>query len=141
MKYLTRRYSNNNRDLWEDFENFFNASPFFNSNYPLYQFDNGAYRPAVDLYEDESNYLVRAEIPGFKKKELKVELKEDQLVLKGERKEQGEDGKSTVSFHRSVSLPTAIEAKNISAKYESGLLTVTIPKAETAKPRQIEINN
>ena len=140
MKYLTRRYSNNNRDLWEDFENFFNASPFFGSSYPLLKAE-AAYRPAIDLYEDDSNYFVRAEIPGFKKKDLQVELERDQLVLSGERKDKEEKGKSTVSFRRSVSLPATIESKNIAAKYENGLLTITIPKAEAAKPLQIEINS
>ena len=137
MKYLTRRYLNNDRDLWEDFENFFNASPLFNSAYPA---DNASYRPAVDLYEDDANYFVRAEIPGFSKKDLQVELESDRLVLQGERKEMGED-KSTVSFQRSVSLPSTIEAEKIAAKYENGLLTVTVPKAEAVKPLQIEINS
>ncbi|QXD24012.1 Hsp20/alpha crystallin family protein [Opitutia bacterium ISCC 51] len=140
MKYLTRRYSNNNRDLWRDFENFFNSTPFYNSSYPQYK-SNGTFRPAVDLFEDESNYFVRAEIPGFKKKELEVNLERDRLMLKGERKNKGEGEKSTLSFHRSVNLPSTIESKRIEAHYENGMLTVTIPKAESAKPRKIEINS
>ncbi len=140
MKYLTRRYSNNNRDLWRDFEDFFNTSPFYNSSYPQHK-SSSAFRPAVDLFEDESNYFVRAEIPGFKKKELEVNLERDRLTLKGERKKKGEGEKSTLSFHRSVTLPNTIESKKIEANYENGMLTVTIPKAESAKPRKIEINS
>ena len=141
MKYLTRRYSNNHRDLWADFENFFNASPFFNSSHSLSQAESSGNRPAVDLFEDESNYFVRAQIPGFKKKELEVELEKDRLVLKGLRKEKEDGAKSAVSFHRSVSLPRTIDSKKIVAKYKNGVLTVTIPKAEAAKTRQIDINS
>ena len=141
MKYLTRSYSNNHRGLWEDFENFFNASPFFNSSYPVFKSESGSYQPAVDLYEDDAKYFVRAEIPGFKKKEIKVEFEGGRLQLKGERKEKGESGERAVSFQRSVRLPSSIEATSIGAKYENGLLTITIPKAEAAKPRQIEIKN
>lgn len=140
MKYLTRRYSNNNRDLWRGFESFFNTAPFYNSSYPQHK-SNSTYRPAVDLFEDESNYFVRAEIPGFKKKELEVNLEGDRLMLKGEQKKKGEGEKSTLSFYRSVNLPSTIESNKIEAHYENGMLTVTIPKAESAKPRKIEINS
>lgn len=111
MKYLTRRYPDTNNELWEDFESFFNApSPFMPSFNSLFNWDSNAYRPAVDLYEDEANYFVQVEIPGFDRKEIDVELEKDRLVLKGARKTGDKDAKSEVSFHRSVTLPDSVKA-------------------------------
>jgi HSP20 family protein len=141
MNYLTRRYSNTNNDLWGDFEHFFNASPFFTSTNPFFNWNNPSNQPAVDLYEDDSSYFVQAELPGFDRKEIQVELEKDRLILQGTRKEKNKDGKSVASFHRSVSLPDSVKTKAITAKYDNGLLTVTIPKAEAAKPLRIEIKN
>ena len=142
MKYLTRKYPNNNYGLWRDFEDFFSApTPFMPSFGALSNWNNQLHQPAIDLFEDESHYFVQAELPGFKRKEINVELENDRLVLKGMRKENGKDGEAEISFNRSVTVPNSVKADKVSAKYENGLLTVTIPKADEVKPRRIEVNS
>jgi HSP20 family protein len=104
--------------------------------------DNGGWnRFAVDLYEDKDNYYVRAELPGFDRKEFNVEMVDDYLTISGTRKEFGADGKETRSatFSRSVAIPEAVQADKVSAAYEDGVLTVTLPKREEAKPRKITV--
>lgn len=129
----------NGRQFWGDFDSFFNApSPFLPS---FFDWNDDARRPAIDLFEDESSYMVQAEVPGYDRKEITVELEKDRLVLKGSRKVNGDDEKSEVSFHRSVTLPDSVESDNVKANYENGVLTVTIPKAEALKPRQIEVKS
>ena len=141
MKYLTREKSNSGNYLWRDFESFFYSPPFFGSNNPLFQWESSSNSPALDLYEDESNYFVQAELPGFDRKEIQVELDKDRLLLKGTRKGKGKEDTSEVSFHRSVTLPQSVKSKKITAVYENGLLTVTVPKAEAIKPRRIEVKS
>ncbi|MCB1120199.1 MAG: Hsp20/alpha crystallin family protein [Verrucomicrobiae bacterium] len=142
MKYLTRRYPNNDNSLWGDFEAFFNApspfSPAFNS---IFEWEPSMRRPAIDLYEDDGNYYVQAELPGFDRKEIEVELEQNRLVLKGARKVKEGDKKSEITFNRAVTIPDSVLADKVSAKYDNGVLTVTIPKAETAKPLRIEVKS
>ena len=136
------RYHNPLRkfDLWSDFDRFFDLSspsfPRFNS---IFDWGTQPEQPALDLYADESNYFVQAEIPGYDRKEIEVELERDRLVLKGSRKSTREDVESEVTFHRSVTLPEDVNAKAIEARYKNGILTVTVPKAEAVKPRKIKI--
>ena len=92
----------------------------------------------TDLYEDDAHVYARFELPGFRKNELSVALENSVLTLSVERKAANEDEES-VSLARSVTLPEGIEADKISAKYEDGVLTVTLPKAPELKPRAIEI--
>lgn len=104
--------------------------------------------PAVDLYEDKDNIIVKAELPGMKKEEINVSLHEGTLLLSGERKIEREEGKGETyrserfsgHFQRSVTLPTAVDATRVGASYKDGILTITLPKSEEAKPKQIEVN-
>lgn len=97
--------------------------------------------PAVDLYEDKDHLFFRAELPGLDKKDIHVELTDGVLTLSGERKSFGKDGeeKTSSKFSRSVSVPTKVEQEKISAAYENGVLTVTLPKAEEVKPKRVAI--
>jgi HSP20 family protein len=97
----------------------------------------GAQVPS-DLYEDDANLYARFELPGFKKDELAIELENSVLTLSAERKAQ-KDGEAEVSLSRSVSLPDGIDAEKVSARYEDGVLTVTLPKTPERKPKAIEI--
>lgn len=107
----------------------------------------GGWAPAVDVTQDKENVYVRAELPGMKKDEIEVTLHEGIVSLSGERKSETEEKSDQVyrseryfgRFHRSVALPTAVDAEKITASYKDGVLTVTLPKAEEAKPRQIEV--
>jgi HSP20 family protein len=104
--------------------------------------------PAVDLFEDKDNFVVKAELPGMKKEDIEVSVHEGVLTISGERKEEKEhkDAESYRSeryfgrFHRTVSLPTAVMAEKVAAHYKDGILTVSLPKAEEAKPKQIPVN-
>lgn len=97
--------------------------------------------PRVDLYEDKENFHVRVELPGLKRDDIQVELGEGVLTLSAERKRFGPDGeaKETSRFSRSLSVPARVQEDNIGARYEDGILTVTLPKAEEVKPKRIAV--
>jgi HSP20 family protein len=103
--------------------------------------------PAVDVYEDKDSLLVKAELPGLKKEDIEISLHDGFLTLTGERKhEEKREGAEVYRserwvgrFNRSISLPCSVEADKITATYNEGVLTVTLPKAEEAKPKQIPI--
>lgn len=103
----------------------------------------------IDLYQDKEAFLVRAELPGFRKENLSVEVNDGILTVSGHRKTEaktegaetapkGVTGERRVS--RSISLPEQVKVEAIEAKYENGVLTITLPKREEAKPRQIAID-
>jgi HSP20 family protein len=103
--------------------------------------------PAVDVYEDKDNFVVKAELPGMKKEDIEVTLHDGSLSLSGERKseEKWEDAEVYRAerffgrFQRTVALPGAVDAGKIKAQYRDGILTVTLPKSEEAKPKQIDV--
>ena len=104
--------------------------------------------PAVDVLESKDAYLVRAELPGMKKEDIKVEIKDGALVLSGESKsEKPAEGveyrhveRVAAKFWRSFSLPETAKQDGIEATYKDGILEIRVPKAEQAKPRQIEVS-
>jgi HSP20 family protein len=92
----------------------------------------------ANLYEDDASVYARFELPGFRKDELSVELENSVLTLSVKRKGE-KDGENEVSLNRSVTVPDGIDASKVSAKYEDGVLTVTLPKTPERKPKAIEI--
>ncbi len=100
-----------------------------------------ANRFAVDLFEDKDNTYLRAELPGVDRKDINVEVVEDYLTISGSRKVFAPDGKTSesVEFSRSVAIPDTVQADKVAAAYENGVLTVTLPKCEEAKPRKISV--
>ena len=107
----------------------------------------GAWAPPVDIFEKQDNLVIRAEIPGVEMKDVDVRIENGVLTLHGERKQQAEVAEGNAyrmervygAFTRSFSLPTTIDAAKVTATYKDGVLEVIVPKAETAKPKQIEI--
>ena len=107
-----------------------------------------AWLPPVDILESKEAYLIRAEVPGMKKEDFSLEVKEHQLTLTGEKKR--EEVAKDVAYHRaerlggkftrSFYLPQAVNQNDISATYRDGILEIQVPKADEAKPRQIAIN-
>jgi HSP20 family protein len=95
----------------------------------------------VDLYEDKDHTYVRAELPGVNRADINVEMVEDYLTISAVRKTPGADGKGekSFSFSRSISIPEAVQADRVAATYENGVLTVTLPKREEAKPKKITV--
>lgn len=90
----------------------------------------------VDLYEDKENSYVRAELPGVNRDDINVEMVDGFLTINATRKQKDD----TFTLNRSVSIPEAVQADKVSATYENGVLTVTLPKQEQAKPRKIAIS-
>lgn len=103
--------------------------------------------PAVNVAEDNDNVYITAEMPGIDPKDIDLTVEEDSVVIKGERKleEEGEGisyhrrEREGGSFNRTITLPTKIVAEKASAQVRNGVLTLTLPKAEEAKPKKIEI--
>ena len=104
--------------------------------------------PLVNLTEDKDNYFVRAELPGLKAEELNIAVAGNNLTISGERKIPSEG--DTVNYHRRereaglfnriIALPPDVEVDNVEAGLVDGVLTVTIPKVEVARPKQITVN-
>lgn len=103
--------------------------------------------PLINLEETKDAYILRAELPGMDRKEIKLSLTEKALSLSGERRWEKKDDSSTVHraeifcgrFQRTISFPSEIDPQNATARYENGILTVELPKSERAKPREIDI--
>jgi len=107
----------------------------------------GAWAPPVDILERQDHLVIRAEVPGIRKEDMDVRIENGVLTLHGERKEE-KDVKDVSahlvervygSFTRSFSLPTTVDATKVTATYKDGVLEVTVPKVETAKPKSVEI--
>lgn len=107
-----------------------------------------AWKPAVDIYEDERGFHVDAEVPGVKPEDIKVNVENNVLTISGERKldgEQNKDGYHRVerfygAFSRSFALTDKVNVDAIDAKYENGVLRLTLPKRPEAAKREIAIN-
>lgn len=106
-----------------------------------------SWAPPIDIYETADAYRVVAELPGFNPDEVDVTVNEGTLTIKGERKFYNEVNEESFhrierrfgAFQRLVSLPQQVQAEKVEASFDKGVLTVSIPKAEQAKPRRIEI--
>lgn len=93
----------------------------------------------VDLYEDKDNTYVRAELPGVTRDAISVEIVDGSLSIQASRKDKSGEGENTVSFNRLVSIPDDVQADKVSAAYENGILTVTLPHTEKSKPKKISV--
>jgi HSP20 family protein len=91
----------------------------------------------VDVYEDGDNTYVRAELPGVKREDIAIEMVADSLTITAQRKEADEE--ESFSFSRSLSVPEHVQADKVSASYEDGVLIVTLPKWDEAKPKKISV--
>ncbi|HTY59612.1 MAG TPA: Hsp20/alpha crystallin family protein [Bacteroidota bacterium] len=106
-----------------------------------------AWVPAVDIAERENDFLVKMELPGVAKEDVKITMQEGILTVKGEKKQEKESKGSDYhrveraygSFQRSFSLPMAVRSGEIDASFSGGVLSITLPKAEEARPKQIDV--
>ncbi len=107
----------------------------------------GVWSPAVDIYETEDSIVLKAELPGIKREDISVEIKDNVLVLKGEKKferDVKEENyhrmeRSYGAFQRSFTLPNIVDKDKVKARYKDGVLEVILPKAEEAKPKHIKV--
>jgi len=103
--------------------------------------------PAVDVTEDDKEFLVQADLPGVDPKDVAIDLKEDVLTIQGSRKSEKDESRegcrhverSYGSFCRSFTLPTSVSSDKVEAEYKDGVLRIHLPKREEAKPRKIEV--
>lgn len=105
----------------------------------------GDWTPVVDIVENDGSFIVRAELPGVAKDDVKVHIDNGILTIKGEKKVECKDEKRHRveclygSFVRSFTLPQDVDVEKVEAGYKNGILSLTIPKLEKAKPKQIEV--
>jgi len=110
--------------------------------------DAGQWAPPVDIKETDDALLVQAELPGIEKKDVRLEVKDGVLTLSGERRYEKDVKEENVhrveraygQFSRSFSLPRNVDADKVEATMKDGILKVTLPKRESAKPKEIAIN-
>ena len=108
----------------------------------------GAWVPAVDIFETGDSIVIKAELPGLTKEDINLEVKENTLSIKGEKKfekDVKEENyhrmeRSYGAFRRAFSLPSTVQQDKVRAKFKDGILEVTLPKAEEAKPKQIKVD-
>jgi HSP20 family protein len=126
--------------MFDDFSRGFDLSPF----------DGGwswGFSPPVDVREDEKEVTVKAELPGMEEKDIEVNLADNGLTIKGEKKaEKEEKGKdnwyretSYGAFHRFIPLPEGLDKEKVDARFKNGVLTVTLRRLEEAKGKKIAI--
>jgi HSP20 family protein len=110
-------------------------------------YENAVWMPLTDIYEDKDGFRIEADLPGMKKDDVKISIKEGKLSISGERNQEKEtkDAKchrverTYGKLYRSFNLPKEIKEDKIKAEFKDGQLTITIPKAEEVKPKEIDI--
>lgn len=103
--------------------------------------------PSVDIAEGKDEFTVKVELPGIDKKDVKVTVQDNVLIIQGEKKQESETTeknyhrieRSFGSFARSFRLPSLVKAEKIEAQYKDGILTIVLPKSEEAKAKEIEV--
>jgi HSP20 family protein len=141
VKWNPRRVSNvwnTGIDRW--FDNFLNSDLRLSD-------DISTVQPVVNVEETENEYLISAELPGIDKKDINISIEDNILSLSGEKKSESKTDeknyhrfeRSYGKFCRSFDLPNSIDRENIDASYKNGVLNIILPKAEEAKPKQIEV--
>ena len=107
----------------------------------------GLWAPPVDIYETDDAFMLKAELPGFTKEDVNIEVHENRLIIRGERKRETEAKEDQYHrleraygrFERAFWLPTTVDAEHIQASFKNGVLEMRLPKSEKAKPKQIPI--
>jgi HSP20 family protein len=125
------------RDINRMFDNFFRGDTSHLT----------AWTPAVDVAESDADYIVKVELPGVQKEDVKITVESNTLTIRGEKKQQKEAKKENYysfersfgAFERSFSLPASVMNNKIDASYTDGILTITLPKSTEAQPKQIEV--
>jgi HSP20 family protein len=104
--------------------------------------------PAVDVVENKDSFVVKAELPGMKKEDVKVTLQNNVLIISGEKKQEVQEKGKTYfktertygTFYRTIDLPVQVKMEEIKADFKDGILTIELPKVEEAKPKEISIS-
>ncbi len=148
MTRLTRTRNRNLSGLQNEIDRVFDRFfPSRDENNEESTSPQAVWRPRMDLIETEDAYRLHLDMPGMSKDDLTISYKNDELVVSGERESSHLDEneefvrveRSFGHFRRAFTLPQTVDAENIDATYDSGVLTIRVPKTEAVKPRQIEI--
>ena len=116
--------------------------------FPVFRFENSSsLTPRVNIRENDDQIAMTFEVPGMERDEIKISVKDHVLTISGERQTESEERGNgfvrtefqTGSFKRSFTLPETVNQEKIAADYKNGLLTVTLPKLEEVKPKEIEV--
>ncbi len=126
------------------FDNFWNDSDFVADG----EAGRRTWLPAVDIYESDEAFVATADLPGLKKDDIDVSIENNVLTVSGERKFEKSDDEGTFrrversygTFRRSFTLPRGVDPSKVEAKFEDGVLTLTLPKSEMAKSRKITVS-
>ncbi len=130
--------------LWREFDRFLDTSLFGDREREFFGRD---FVPAIDIHEEDDKITVRADLPGLKKDEIDLSIRDNVLTLKGERKQEHEDkGKDYHrierrygQFIRSIPLPDTVDADKVSADYRDGVLEIVAPKSSESKTKKIAV--
>ncbi len=103
--------------------------------------------PAVDIYETKDDVVVKAELPGMNKEDIKINIVDNSLVIEGEKKQEKEIKEENYyrverrygAFRRVIDIPVPVKTEGIEATYKDGVLEIKLPKKEEAKPKEIEV--
>ena len=131
-------------DIHDEFDRLFEG---FFSQSSVTSYGGISFTPMVDLVEEDDKYIFRAELPGMSRKDIKIETTENHLTISGEKKQEkevkGEYSLSTErsygAFCRTFHLDNSIKSDKVKAHYTDGILEVTLPKAEAAKAKHIDV--
>lgn len=124
---------------------------FMNLHFPFFPTERAGmnvWSPSLDVYDDKDAFVVALEVAGLRKEDFEISFHDGVLSIAGERKaEESKEGSTCFRrerfygrFSRSVAIPAAVQSDKITAAYKDGVLTVTLPKAEEAKPKQIAVD-
>jgi HSP20 family protein len=126
-----------NRSPWAGLEN--EIDRLFEVTLDGFNGTTNAARFPVDLFEDKDNAYVRAELPGVNRDDIQVEMADGYLTITATRKPANGEAQENTSFSRAVSIESDVQTDKVAAVYENGVLTVTLPKREEAKPKKITV--
>lgn len=135
------------REFNRMFRNLTNRFGFGNGDDIDREYENAVWSPLSDIYEDQDNYVLTMDLPGIRKEDVKISYADGQLNISGDRKQEKESKNGTYhrmernygKYFRTFTLPKKIKVDKIDAEFKDGQLTITVPKADEAKPKQIDI--
>lgn len=145
------RYKTPEVATWSPFNRVSSLRNLLDSAFQLASVDSdyrSEWSPALDVFEDGQKVTVQVELAGLKKEDIDISLHGEVLTISGERKSESETGEGESyrrerffgSFSRSVTLATPVKSDEVGATYQDGVLTITLPKAEEAKAKKIQVN-
>jgi HSP20 family protein len=132
---------------WQPFESLLNNHDVFSSIFDTRSAGTREFAPQIEIRETDKNFVIEAELPGLTRKDFKLTVENNTLILEGEKKLSNEEKKQGYyrseraygTFRRSFRMTDELDSRNINADFSNGVLNIEIPKAEKAKPKQIEV--